>query len=102
MKLTLSVLGSLLVAGLVVSTAWSGNEKESTAKQQKPSGKYSVISTDAAHLIVTDNTSNTIYFYAVEPGGSPGDDLNLRGSIDLNGVGADVLKVVKPSIEEKK
>jgi hypothetical protein len=102
MKLTFAVLGSLLLAGLVVSAARSGNDKESTTKQQETTAKYSVVSTDAAHLIVTDNSSNTLYFYAVEAGGSPGDELNLRGKIDLNAVGADVLKVGKTSNEKKK
>jgi hypothetical protein len=44
---------------------------------------------------VVDNSSNTVYFYTVEPGAEPGADLHLRGSLDLTQVGQPVLKPKK-------
>jgi hypothetical protein len=60
-------------------------------------GKCSVIDTDGTNLIVVDNAKNTVYFYTVEPGKEPGEDLLLRGSIDLSRVGEPVLKGKKMS-----
>jgi hypothetical protein len=56
------------------------------------SSAYSVVSTDGAHLIVTDNTAAKLYFYAIDKEGKIGDELKLRGSVDLRDVG-------KPSIK---
>jgi hypothetical protein len=49
--------------------------------------RYSVVETQASNLLVTDNRSNTVYFYTVDRGKSAGSTLRLRGSIDLNRVG---------------
>ncbi len=49
--------------------------------------KYSVISTDGAHVIVTDNAASKLYFYAIDKDGKIGDTLKLRGSVDLQDVG---------------
>jgi hypothetical protein len=54
--------------------------------------KYTVIETDILSALVVDNSTNTVYFYTVEPGAEPGSDLHLRGTLDLNGVGQPVLK----------
>lgn len=65
--------------------------------QQGPSsaGKYTVVDTEGTNLIVVDNGKSILYFYTVEPGKEAGDDLHLRGSIDLSHVGKDVLKSKK-------
>jgi hypothetical protein len=62
--------------------------------QAAAGGKYTVIDTDASNLIVVDNGSNILYFYSEDPGKEIGQELQLRGSIDLNDVG-------KPSIQPK-
>ena len=49
--------------------------------------RYAVINTDGYHLIVTDNAADKLYFYAVDERGKVGDDLLLRGTIDLTEVG---------------
>lgn len=53
---------------------------------------YSVVSTDGAHLIVTDNAASKLFFYAIDKDGKIGDELKLRGTVDLRDVG-------KPSIK---
>jgi hypothetical protein len=56
--------------------------------------KYTVIDTEGTNLLVVDNAKNTLYFYTVDPDKTVGDDLKLRGSLDLNTVGQPVLKPV--------
>ncbi len=63
--------------------------------QQFPAGRparYSVVHTEGTNLIVTDNKTNTVYYYTTDQGAEPGSDLKLRGSLDLRQVGQPVLK----------
>ncbi len=53
---------------------------------------YTVVETEGHNLVVTDNASNTLYFYTVDKGQPPGSDLKLRASVDLNDVGKPTLK----------
>jgi hypothetical protein len=53
--------------------------------------RYTIVDTDATNLIVVDNGSNMLYFYTEDPGKEVGEELRLRGSIDLNQVGRPVL-----------
>jgi hypothetical protein len=54
-----------------------------------------VLETDGTNLLVVDNSANTLYFYTLDQGKEVGDDLHLRGSLDLTQVG-------KPTISPKK
>ena len=56
---------------------------------------YTVVDTEGSNLLVVDNATNTMYFYTVDPGKEVGDDLHLRGSLDLKEVGKPVLKPKK-------
>ena len=62
------------------------------AQPPQKSQRYSVVHTEGTNLIVTDNQSNTLYFYTVDQGAEPGADLKLRGSLDLDRIGDEVLK----------
>ena len=42
-------------------------------------------------MVITNNHSNILYFYAIDKEGKIGDPLNLRGTLDLNDVGKPVL-----------
>ncbi len=70
--------------------------KPTTSTAQAPgaaaSPKYTVIETDGTNLLVADNSTNTVYYYTVDPDKAPGDELKLRGSIDMNEVGKPVMK----------
>ena len=57
--------------------------------------RYSVVETEAHNLIVTDNQTNTLYFYTVDKGKPIGSELKLRGSLDLTKVGERVIKPKK-------
>src|SRR5262245_5427706 len=59
--------------------------------------KYTVVDTEGTNLTVVDNATNTLYFYCVDPAKEVGDELHLRGSVDLNEVGKPVLKPKKAS-----
>ena len=86
------------LAVLVISLGWFEFRPRVEAQQGPSSavtGKYTVVDTEGTNLIVVDNGKNMLYFYTVEPGKEAGDDLLLRGSIDLSHVGKDVLKSKK-------
>src|SRR4051794_20076616 len=55
---------------------------------------YTVVETEGHNLLVTDNSTNTFYFYTADKGEPVGSELKLRGTLDLNQVG-------KPSIKPK-
>lgn len=48
---------------------------------------YTVVSSDASSLIVTDNRAHTIYYYAIDDDEEFGAHLKLRGKVDLAQVG---------------
>lgn len=56
------------------------------------SPKYNVIETEGTNLLVTDNSTNTLYFYTVDPDKAPGEELKLRGTVDLTEVGKSAIK----------
>jgi hypothetical protein len=60
--------------------------------------KYTVVETEGTNLLVVDNSSNTMYYYTVDPGKEVGEELHIRGSIDLNEVGK---PVIKPKVVRK-
>ena len=57
--------------------------------------RYSVVETEAHNLIVTDNKSNTLYFYTIDKEKEVGSELKLRGTIDLNQVGKSTITPTK-------
>jgi hypothetical protein len=61
--------------------------------------RYSVIDTEAHNLIVTDNRTNTLYFYTIDKDQQVGAELKLRGSVDLNQVGKATIRISKAKAE---
>jgi hypothetical protein len=82
----------ILVIALGVFEFQPRTHAEQGSGQTAAGAKYTVIDTDASNLIVVDNGSNTLYFYTEEPGKEVGQELHLRGSIDLSEVGKPVIK----------
>jgi len=83
----------LLAIALVIGLALALSSGQSAAqKETGGAGRYSVVATDGSHLITVDNTTNKLYFYAIDKDGKIGDELKLRGTVDLKDVG-------KPSIK---
>jgi hypothetical protein len=82
----------LLAIALVIGFMLTFSSDRSAAQKDSGKGSYSVVGTDGAHLIVVDNGANKLYFYAIDKEGKIGDELKLRGSVNLQDVG-------KPSIK---
>ena len=90
---------ALLLAGVAVGYGLLGAGSPPAHAQGAAAGhaggRYQVIDTEATNIIVVDNANNTLYYYTTEKDGHPGDDLHLRGTLDLNDVGKPVLKPKK-------
>ncbi len=95
-KVGLGMLAVALMVAVVllVSHPWSA-VSGADPKDGGPS-KHTVVSTDGTHLVVTDNQADKVYFYAIDRDGKPGDELKLRGSLDLADVGKPSLKPTAP------
>jgi hypothetical protein len=83
----IGLLAIALAIGLVLSLS-----AERSAGQKETGKNLTVVATDGTHLVVTDNQAHKVYFYAIEQGGKPGDELKLRGTINLEDVGKPIIK----------
>jgi hypothetical protein len=104
MNWTSKVRGAVaMVVALLVGIVLGMNllHPDSGLAQKQPNvfgQRYTVIHTEGTNIAVTDNKTNTVYYYTVDPGAEPGSDLKLRGSLDLNQVGE---QVIKPKLFKK-
>jgi hypothetical protein len=85
-----------LCVGLVVGllAAHRAATAVGAAREEGAAGgaRYNVVETEGHNLIVTDNKTNTLYFYTIDKDKEIGSELKLRGSLDLSQVGETVLK----------
>jgi hypothetical protein len=87
----------VLVTLLAVGLTWSITTRSAPARAE-PEGaaaagaRYTVVETEGHNLIVTDNQTQTLYFYTIDKDAKIGSDLKLRGKIDLKQVGKEVVK----------
>jgi hypothetical protein len=88
--LSLAVATALVVV-VVVALCWQPVQAQ-RGGGGGTSPRYSVIDTEGHNLIVTDNQTNTLYFYTIDKEAKVGSELKLRGSIDLTQVGRPVIK----------
>jgi hypothetical protein len=89
-----------LAAGLVVGALLlRPGASQAQAKDGAGGARYTVVFTEGTNLCVTDNQTNTVYFYTVDPGKEPGSELKLRATVDLSQVGKDV---INPSMRTRK
>src|SRR5262245_29584093 len=84
------VIGLVLVAVIEVSARQPAQAQRAAA----PRVRYSVIGTEGHNLIVTDNQSDTLYFYTIDKDKDVGTELKLRATMDLTKVGKPVIKPV--------
>lgn len=90
----LACVGVVLIAGALVLVNRGPVHGEEGGKGGTSSGpRYTVVETQGHNLLVTDNSTNTVYFYTVEKDEKVGADLKLRASVDLTQVGKDVVKI---------
>jgi hypothetical protein len=92
----LAALALGIVAGVVLTVTFSQPAQAVGDKGAPASpGAYSVVDTEGHNLIVTDNKTNTLYFYTIDKDAEIGSDLKLRGQIDLTQVGKAVIRPSK-------
>ena len=94
-RLPMMLAAVLVVAALVVLIRYQPARAERAA-EAAAGPRYSVIDTEGHNLIVTDNQTNTLFFYTIDKDREIGSELKLRGSLDLNQVGKASLKLTKP------
>jgi hypothetical protein len=84
------VVGLVLVALIEIAFRQPAQAQRATP----PGVRYSVIATEGHNLIVTDNQSDTLYFYTIDKDKEVGTELKLRATVDLTKVGKPVIKPV--------
>jgi hypothetical protein len=88
------IAAALLLAATVVSA-----NRDPVPAEQGGKGMggphFTVVETQGHNLLVTDNATNTLYYYTIDKDKEIGSDLKLRGSIDLNQVGGNEIKIKK-------
>jgi hypothetical protein len=89
----LFVVGALVIAGALLLINRETVQGQG-GKGGMGGGGYTVVSTDGAHVIVTDNAAAKLYFYAIDKDGKIGDELKLRGTVDLKDVGKASIKPI--------
>jgi hypothetical protein len=75
----------MLATALVVNGALG--QSDAPAAKGSDGAKYTVVETDGELLVVTDNSTNTLYFYTIDEDSEAGEPMHLRGAINLNDVG---------------
>jgi hypothetical protein len=93
-RLSLALVAAVVLAGLITVARF---QPAQAARDDAPltGPRYTVVETEASNLIVTDNKSNTLYFYTIDKDKEIGSDLKLRGTIDLNQVGKTAITPTK-------
>src|SRR4051812_35631032 len=80
-----ALLGGLVLGVTLSQPAQAAGDGKGTMTGGSP--RYTVVHTEGTNLIVTDNKTNTLFFYTIEADEKPGADLKLRGTVDLSRVG---------------
>jgi hypothetical protein len=95
------VVAGVLVAALVgLLASRTVVARDDAAKGTTVSPRYRVVETEGHNLIVTDNQTNTLYFYTIDRDAKIGSDLKLRGQVDLTQVGKEVIKPAHVKLRE--
>lgn len=97
-RLPLALAVLMVVAALIVLARYQPARAERAA-DAAAYPRYTVIDTEGHNLIVTDNRSNTLFFYTIDKDKEIGSELRLRGTLDLNEVGKPSLKPKKPNAD---
>jgi len=87
----------VILAGFIAAARFQPAQAAREDAPQTAGPHYTVVDTEGSNLLVTDNKSNTLYFYTIDKDAEIGSDLKLRGTIDLNQVGKPAIAVNKGS-----
>lgn len=83
---------ALIVGGLAILSQKQAAFGRAEDKAAVSGPRYTVVETEGHNLLVTDNGTNTLYFYTVDKGEPVGAEMKLRGTVDLNLVGKESIK----------
>ena len=86
--LVLGVIAGAFVAGSFAPPAFSRADERGSGGFPH----YNVVETQGHNLIVTDNQTNTVYFYSIDREKDIGTELRLHTKVDLTQVGKDLIK----------
>ncbi len=98
MRLPMALAAAVVIITLVVLARYQPARAERLAEPSS-GPRYSVLDTEGHNLIVTDNQSNTLYFYTIDKEKEIGSELKLRGTIDLTQVGKPTIPLTKAKAE---
>jgi hypothetical protein len=91
--LVLGILIGAFLAGSYAPLAFSQADQKGAAPRDAAGyPHYNVVATEGHNLIVTDNSTNTLYYYTIERDKPIGSELHLRGTVDLTLVGKPTIK----------
>ncbi len=93
------VLAAALVFLALIVLAWYRPARADRLADPVSGPRYTVHDTEGHNLIVTDNQTNTLYFYTIDKDKEIGSDLKLRGTLDLTQVGKPSIKLTKSKAE---
>jgi len=86
------LIGAFLARSYVPQAFSQADEKGAAPRDVAGHPRYNVVATEGHNLIVTDNSTNTLYYYTIEREKPIGSELHLRGTVDLTQVGKPVIK----------
>ena len=89
----LVVVGVVLLGAVLALTSRAPVQAADLGGTAGP--RYTVVETQGHNLLVTDNGTNTLYYYTIDKDKEIGSDLKLRGSVDLSQVGKPEIKIKK-------
>ena len=99
LALTLSVALAAVLTIVLLQPASAQREAGGGGRGGGPA-HYTVVATEGHNLIVTDNHSNTLYFYTIDKDKEIGSELKLRGSVDLTKVGEPEIKPTTHNLQK--
>lgn len=100
------VFGCVVLGVALIALAFTENNVFGQQRRFGPPGgfagpaRYTVVMTEAHNLLVTDNSSNKVYFYTIDKDKPIGSPLKLRASIDLAQVGEEEVKITPHNLEK--
>jgi hypothetical protein len=98
-RVALAGIAALALAALLVAVAWQPAQA-GRGGSPGPFPRYSVLDSEGHNLIVTDNKTDTLYFYTIDKDARIGSDLKLRGTLDLKQVGKSTIRPTKTKHEK--
>jgi hypothetical protein len=95
--MTMVVGATLLVVALMILAHSEPAQAQRGAENSGP--RYSVIETQGFNLLVTDNATNKLYYYATDKDVPVGSPMKLRASLDLTQIGREEIKITPHNLE---